>query len=195
MPWQHQESTTPKYQESLLRRTTSNLHANQLMGYKFTIHLNLLKQVWRCGNVSFSFGVGVFRKYTKDWYHSAAATIKEFTLCEATTKVQKKKKERADRQLCKIVFCNGKGYIETFTDFRQRDNHMLTIITQHSKGNFMAWEGEKSFAARIISSTTAQRVLTSSPISESVKQNGDNYDDANSTIILSLESRSENVFI
>ena len=52
----------------------------------------------------------VFRKYTEDWsFHSGAVTIKEFIVRKTTTKIKKKKKECADRQLCKIVFCKEKG--------------------------------------------------------------------------------------
>ena len=79
-------------------------------------------KIWRHFNV----GAGIFRKYTKNWsFNSPAATITEFTTCKATTKVQKNKKECADCQLCKSVFCSEKGCIETFTDFWQQDNHML----------------------------------------------------------------------
>lgn len=61
---------------------------------------------------NFSVDAEVFRKHTKDWsFHLVAVTIKEFTLCKATTKVQKKKKELADYQLCKIVFCIEKACI------------------------------------------------------------------------------------
>ena len=38
---------------------------------------------------------------------------------------------------------------------------------------------KKSFVARMIASSAAHSVLTSSPISESVKQNGNNHDGAN----------------
>lgn len=60
--------------------------------------------------------------------------IKEFTLYKATTKVQKKKKEHDDCQLCKIVFCSEKGCIETFIkDFQQQNNHMLQGLHNISK--------------------------------------------------------------
>ena len=77
------------------------------------------------------------------------------------------------------MFCSETGCIETFKDFPQRDNHMLQGLHNIPKATSSFDKVKKSFAAHMISSTAAHRVLISSPNSESVIQNGNNHDDAN----------------
>ena len=74
----------------------------------------------------------------------------------------------------KIVFYSEKDCIETITDFRQQDNYMLQGLHNIPKAISSFDKVKKSFATCMISSTAAHRVLTSLPISESVKQNDTN---------------------